>query len=179
MGTISVQTINNGDSLDANPIDVNFSTVVNEFNGNVDNNNIKTLAAIDGSKIAAGTIPSAQIKAEAGTAWSPSFGGFSVSPTVTSQYLQFGKLTIATLAEISAGTSNATNFTVTLPFAPAITTVLNVARVKDNGGYSTTQGTISLTAGSTTATLFRDPTGTTWTATNGKACDFTITYIAQ
>lgn len=56
MGTITVQTINNGDSLDANPIDLNFDEIVNEFNGNIDNTNIKPNAAIDGSKISPATV---------------------------------------------------------------------------------------------------------------------------
>ena len=146
-----------------------MNTIINVINGGLDTSNFTALS----TDLAAVATPTAWV------AWSPSFGGFSANPTVTARYRQVGKDVVATMAEVSAGTSNGTSFTVTLPVAPKTSTILNVARVKDNGGYSATQGIIVLVANSTTATLYRDPTGTTWTSSNGKAADFTIPYEAQ
>lgn len=162
MGLISVSSINNGDALDATVVTNNTSTIVNEFNGNIDNNNIKSSAGIATSKLAI----------ESWANWTPSYTGFSANPTlITRWYSIGGKTAFVTIAETSSGTSNATTFTITLPFTPKSTQFIGGFRIKDNGGYSTTQGGIGLTAGSTTASIFRDATGTAFTTSNAKACD--------
>lgn len=171
MGTISVSSITNGSSLDATVVSNNFSTVVNEFNGNIDNNNIKAGAAIATNKLAS----------EAWTTWTPGYTGYSVAPTPSvAKYFQLGKLVFLILEHSAYGTSNATTLTITgLPVATKNAQTLIGGRVRDNGGYSTTIGTLISTAGSTTLTAFRDMTGTAWTNTNGKGLDFTIVYEAN
>lgn len=52
MGTISVTNISDGTTIDAADVNNQINTIVNEFNGNIDNANIKSGAAIDGSKLA-------------------------------------------------------------------------------------------------------------------------------
>jgi len=51
MGTITTTQISNGQDLDATIVDANFDTIANEINGNIDNANIKTAAAISTTKI--------------------------------------------------------------------------------------------------------------------------------
>lgn len=56
MGTISVSLPSDGTTIDAADVNTPFNTIVNEINGNIDNANIKTAAAIAGSKLAADSI---------------------------------------------------------------------------------------------------------------------------
>lgn len=51
MGTISTTAINPSDQINAEPLDNNFNAIKNEFNGNIENVNIKASAAISWSKI--------------------------------------------------------------------------------------------------------------------------------
>lgn len=64
MGTISVSLPADGTTADVADYNTPINTIVNEFNGNIDNANIKAAAAISGSKLADGTVTSA--KADAG-----------------------------------------------------------------------------------------------------------------
>lgn len=71
MATVSkVYTFANGDIIDAIKFNVDFDTIYNEFNGNIDNANIKSGAGIIGSKIASSPngIDTAQINDIAVTA---------------------------------------------------------------------------------------------------------------
>lgn len=54
-------TFVDGATLVAAQFNLNFSTIYNEFDGNIDNQNIKVNAAIDGSKIANTSIPGAKL----------------------------------------------------------------------------------------------------------------------
>lgn len=112
--------------------------------------------------------------------WAPVYTGYSVAPTPSAaRYFQLGKIVIATLEHSAYGTSNGTSLTLTLPVAAKTAQTLVGGRVRDNGGYSSTIGTVVTTAGSATATAFRDMTGTAWTNTNGKGLDFTVIYEAN
>ena len=42
----------NGTVADGDQVDSDFNAIYNEFNGNIDNNNLKSAAAIDGNKLA-------------------------------------------------------------------------------------------------------------------------------
>jgi hypothetical protein len=52
MATINVSLPSDGQTIDASDYNTPITTIVNEFNGNIDNANIKSAAAISGSKIA-------------------------------------------------------------------------------------------------------------------------------
>lgn len=52
MGIISVSLPNDGDTIDVSDYNTPITTIVNEINGNLDNNNIAAAAAIAGSKLA-------------------------------------------------------------------------------------------------------------------------------
>jgi hypothetical protein len=55
MGTVSVSLPSDGTTADVTDYNTPITTIVNEINGNLDNNNIKTGAAIDSAKIAFAT----------------------------------------------------------------------------------------------------------------------------
>ena len=56
MGTVSVSLPSDGSTIDAADYNTPITTIVNEFNGNIDNANIKSAAAIAGSKLADASI---------------------------------------------------------------------------------------------------------------------------
>jgi hypothetical protein len=71
MGTITLDTITNGDDVDATPVMSNFDAIKNEFNGNIVNANVKAGAGITYSKLAlTGGILNADINASAGIVYS-------------------------------------------------------------------------------------------------------------
>lgn len=102
------------------------------------------------------------------SSWTPTWGGFSVNPSgVTAKYIQLGKIVLCYL-DLAAGTSNATNFTLTLPVSAKFAVSVGPLTVTDNGSLQTTPGRMVLTAASTTATVYKDSASTGWTAANGK-----------
>lgn len=61
MGLISLTLPNDGETIDAADVNSPFNTIATAINGNLDNANIKTAAAIDGSKIADNSIPNTKM----------------------------------------------------------------------------------------------------------------------
>lgn len=70
MGTISVSLPTDGTTADVADVNTPINTIVNEFNGNIDNANIKSAAAIAGSKLADASIDIGT-KASAWDGWVP------------------------------------------------------------------------------------------------------------
>lgn len=81
MGTISVTNISDGTTGDAADVNSQINTIVSEFNGNIDNANIKALAAISGSKLADASITNAKLSTGVGepggawNTWTPTLSG--------------------------------------------------------------------------------------------------------
>lgn len=73
MAIISPAQISDGTTIDAADVNNPINTIANEFNGNIDNNNIKTAAAIDGSKIADNSISASKLQ-NAAVGWIPLSG---------------------------------------------------------------------------------------------------------
>jgi hypothetical protein len=99
-----------------------INTIADEFNGNIDNDNIKTGAAIDGAKLAAASIPNAQLSQNvAWTAWTPTLTNLTLgSGTVVAKYQQIGK-TVKFRFEFTLGAGSAvgTSPTFSLPVIAA------------------------------------------------------------
>lgn len=114
------------------------------------------------------------------TAWTPTFTGFSADPANSiCRYVLVGKLCTTFVRMPFAGTSNATGFTVSAPFAAA--TITNMVWYSqtvftDNGAGSATLGMVTIQSAGTVFNLFRDFTGATWTAAGDKRAQFTIIY---
>lgn len=61
MSTISVSNIVDGTTADAADVNSQVNTIVNDYNGNIDNSNIAAAAAIAGTKLADASVTSAKI----------------------------------------------------------------------------------------------------------------------
>ncbi len=109
--------------------------------------------------------------------WVPAWTGFSADPTaVTARYILIGKQCTVWLFS-TAGTSNATTTTVTLPFAAAnIANQAGMTFPKNNGAFLTSPGRIYTTASSNIGTLDKDIAGGAWTNPGGKGVVFNFTY---
>ena len=68
MGTINLSLPADGSTADVADVNTPFNTIANEINGNLDNANIKTAAAIAGSKLADNSID-LESKASADSGW--------------------------------------------------------------------------------------------------------------
>lgn len=62
MGLISLTLPNDGETVDAADVNTPFNTIATVINGNIENANIKSDAAIDGTKIADNSIPTTKMK---------------------------------------------------------------------------------------------------------------------
>ncbi len=111
-------------------------------------------------------------------AWTTVFGGFSVNPTVNStRFTKVGKMCTVHF-NVNNGTSNATTFTITLPFAAANTSKQHIpmALVTDNGISEDNAGMLRTNVNSITADIFRNGAGLAWTASGSKKTQGTFTY---
>ena len=61
MGTVNITTPSDGETIDAADVATPLNTIVNEINGNLDNANIASSAAISGSKLADDSVTPAKI----------------------------------------------------------------------------------------------------------------------
>lgn len=122
MANISPTNINDGDAVTAASVNNQINTIVNDYNGNVDNTNIKSGANISGAKLADGTVTNAKLDSTAGAAggawlaWTPTFTNLTVGNGVhASSYTQIGKTIIArlqfTLGTTSSMATGTTTFT--------------------------------------------------------------------
>ena len=262
MATISVTNITDGSTIDAADVNNQINTIVNEVNGNLDNANIKSGAAISGSKIADAsidlgakastwdgwvpisdswtyasattiTVPSdATTKYSVGDkiklvqtttkyfyivgvasttltitggsdytltnaaisgvyyskaatplgfpgsfAYAPVFTGFSADPSGVHQFAMHGKWVTLTIRHSSAGTSNATTFTITLPVtAKTLTNQVWTAPalVTDSGSAQTAPGSVLILSAGTTASIFKLYGSGSFTNSGNKSCNSAV-----
>lgn len=109
--------------------------------------------------------------------WTPTLTGFSADPAgIIARYTLNGQFCTAVVSMPNNGTSNATTFTITLPFTSKYA-MYGIGEGVDNGAAATNMG-VSLTANSNIATLSKNAmTGGGWTGSGNKRGYFTITYI--
>jgi hypothetical protein len=106
----------------------------------------------------------------------PTFTGFSTPPTVTAcRYTVIGKTCIMYFRGL-AGTSNATTYTMTLPFAAAANLQFFLGPATDNSAGLSTPGMLRTKASSNIADLLKDPIGNAWTASGTKLWQGTVTF---
>lgn len=141
MATISVSLPSDGQTIDAADYNTPITTIVNEINGNLDNANIKSGAAITGSKLADASITNAKLatgSGEAGGAWTsytPTFANTTLgNGSVAGAWSQVGK-TIKFRALFTLGSTSAmgSNPTVTLPATSATTVGSMNVLIRDTG----------------------------------------------
>ncbi len=112
--------------------------------------------------------------------WTPTITGFSSAtpPYVHARYVLIGKTCVIHFYQLGQ-TSNATTFTMTLPFASASASNHCTGTATDNTAGVTTPIRVDTAAGSNIATLTKAPAATAWTATGAKAAKFTLIYEIQ
>lgn len=101
--------------------------------------------------------------------WAPVLGGWSGTPTTIAQY-RVQQERIQIYFAITAGVSNATTATATLPFVngDGSNSVYIPARYADNSVVGTSPGIIRIDNGANTLAFFTNMNNGAWTATNNK-----------
>lgn len=112
-------------------------------------------------------------------AWTPTFGGFSADPTdVVARYLRIGSLCIVQVYMGTAGTSNATTFTVSAPVTAATVAGMQwrnaLSFYEDNNVNYRNGGEVAIASAGTVFTLYTP--GTTWTGSSEKRAFFQLIY---
>src|SRR5690348_15815627 len=69
MGQISLTLPSDGTTIEAADVNNPFNALLNEFNGNIDDNNIKSSANISGTKLNTNTLPPTVFDANARAGW--------------------------------------------------------------------------------------------------------------
>jgi hypothetical protein len=108
--------------------------------------------------------------------FTPTYGGFSTPPGAGALVFSIVGRLCTIVHALVTGTSNGTSFSFTIPVAPAVAVGSVSARCYNNGGFLAPSGLIDLTGGSTTANVYRDGTGTAWTASGAKTFAGFVTY---
>ena len=134
MAKVSVSLPADGDTIDAADYNTPITTIVNEFNGNIDSTNIKAGGVI-GSNISSGAsgVGNANLLTTAGDiggawlAWTPTWVGTAGQPSTVARYTQIGKtIKFSITATFGAGDlPNGTYITFTTPTTMAASAVLD------------------------------------------------------
>jgi len=95
MGTINITDISDGTTADADDVNSRLDIIADEFNGNIDNDNIKSAAAIDGSKLADDSVSGSKLSL-AWQDWTPTWTNLTEGNGTTdySRYTQIGDTVI-------------------------------------------------------------------------------------
>lgn len=115
------------------------------------------------------------------TSWSPTITGFSAAPASgIYQYVRVGKLVTIFITQPNNGTSNATTFTISLPFTALTLTsmqwVAPVAQVVDSGTVSG-PGVAVISSAGTTVNFLKTGAGGAFTGSGNKRIPaFSMTY---
>ena len=108
--------------------------------------------------------------------WLPTYTGFSANPTHTCRYRIHRRRMDVLMSGTAAGTSNATTFTITLPFTPlSLTGSVSwhiPAMAVDNGAIVAAWGKIRIQDATATAGLFTNAATGAWTNSGTKYADF-------
>lgn len=109
--------------------------------------------------------------------WNPTFTGFSVDPTshTTARWTSVGNIATVAYHTGTAGTSNATSFTMTAPVKAGATEGTAMFLAVNNGANSAL-GTVQIAVSTTTLACYLSGSATGWTAANAKAAYFVISY---
>jgi hypothetical protein len=107
--------------------------------------------------------------------------GFSANPTTLAYYKKDGRAVTVNYRTVSAGTSNATTFTVAAPFAAATITNMrwhnNVLETVNNSAQIL-NADVTIGSGASVFTLRVAASATSWTASGQKYANFQIIYEA-
>jgi hypothetical protein len=186
MGLISIDNIADGTSIDAADVNTPLNTIVNEINGSLNADNLAA-NAVTTAKIADGNITNAKLSTTAGElggawkSWTPTITGFSANPANGLYYYTLiGKTCHLSVRMPNSGTSNATTFTLSLPFTARTGSMCTrLCTGVDNSGDTLAIAVIS-SSNYAVATLWKGATfGGAWTNSGAKRINFDMTYEAE
>lgn len=110
--------------------------------------------------------------------WAPVIVGFSANPTsATYKYQMIGNVIFLVTFQGTAGTSDATNFTETIPFSVVATTGGAMNLAVDNGTNLTGATRISVVGGGNSAVLATNMATGAWTNTGNKRANWQLFAI--
>lgn len=110
--------------------------------------------------------------------YTPVYTGFSADPThFQTEYFRQGKLCTVKIISLASGTSNASTFTITLPFNAANLSY-GVCEITFEGSTATI-GVIATRSSSNIADIYKTIVGSTWATSGNKRASFTLTYKMQ
>jgi len=115
------------------------------------------------------------------TSFATTHTGFSVNPTHQMWYKKDGRTVTVVYSCSANGTSNATNYLLSLPFISRTLTNMVwwcACPYAVDGGFVTGQAIGNLASNSATLELLPAAGATTWTASLGKSANFTFIYEA-
>jgi hypothetical protein len=96
MATVTVSLPSDGDTIDAADYNTPITTVVNEFNGNIDSTNIKA-GGVTNAALAAESVSNSKLNTTAGElggagkVWTPTLANISGGTVTTATYQKIGK----------------------------------------------------------------------------------------
>lgn len=111
MGLISLSLPSDGDTADAADVNTPFNTIATVINGNLDNDNIKSAAGINTSKLASDGFLAAW------QSWTPTWTNVSGGTTNYAKYVQIGKTVHYRIKYTMAGANVSGLVSVTVPVA--------------------------------------------------------------
>lgn len=155
MATINPATASDGETIDASDLNNPINTIADEINGNLDNSNIASDAAIEITKLAS----------PAWTSHSATITGWG-TPSQNCSYMQVGS-TVFFKYDVG-GTSNSTAVTISLPVTAAS------GNYETSTGFSRDNGVTDIAPGraynsdTTTLTVARLAGSASWTASGTK-----------
>lgn len=125
MSLISYSNISDGTTIDASDVNNPMNTIFNDYNGNIDSNNLAS-NAITTAKITDGNVTPAKLQSGTGSSWtwqnwSPTYANISVgNGTATAKYVQIGKLVYFHWHLLVGSTTTLdSNMTISLPVTAA------------------------------------------------------------
>jgi hypothetical protein len=186
MATITVSLPSDGDTIDAADYNTPINTIVNEINGSLNADNLAA-NAVTTAKIADGNITNAKLSTTAGElggawkSWTPTITGFSADPADGLYYYTLiGKTCHLSVRMPNSGTSNATTFTLSLPFTARTGSVCTRLCTGIDNGTDTVAMAVISSSDYTVATLWKGTTvGGAWTNSGAKRINFDMTYEAE
>jgi hypothetical protein len=129
-------------------------------------------------------VTDANVPLGAWTDWSPTITGFSSDPADgVYTYTKVGKTCTLCIRQPTSGTSNATTFTISLPFTAATRTNMvwsAPGRVVNSGSVQATPGILLIASGGTVVNVYKDYAAAAFTASGNKnLASATIVYETE
>lgn len=105
MAQIVVDLPSDGETASVTELSQQITTIVDEFNGNIDDDNVKASAAIDGSKIADDSITNAKLLSSTSNEYAnrPIFSAFNASGSASNGIKTYDTVNVDTASGYSAG----------------------------------------------------------------------------